>query len=148
MFENVVQLHKEVMQLHRWGSELPHGEFLMLKVIKRFADSENSAPDCAGVKMTLLSECLGITKSAVSQVMNSLEQKSLIERTMADNDRRIIYVKLTENGEKVLEKTREICWSRINEVIERLGDEDSFELNRILIKLYGILKDLKSKNSA
>jgi DNA-binding MarR family transcriptional regulator len=149
MFENIMKLNgvngiKEIM--HRCGNGLPGSEFFMLKVIKHFADSQNSPNEYAGVKMSNLSEYLEITKSAVSQVMNSLEQKRLIERTMADSDRRVIYVKLTDEGEKVLKRMREMCWRGLTEVLDRLGDEDALELNRILIKLNGILRELKDEN--
>jgi DNA-binding MarR family transcriptional regulator len=44
----------------------------------------------------------GVTRAAVSGVLNTLERDALVERTREQDDRRLITVRLTEEGERVL----------------------------------------------
>ncbi|HVJ49272.1 MarR family winged helix-turn-helix transcriptional regulator [Desulfitobacterium sp.] len=79
-------------------SEMPRSEIKMLNMIKL------NTSETEEVTISILSELLEISKPAVSQMINVLEDKGYVERMTTKNDRRIVYVRLTECGEQRLVK--------------------------------------------
>ena len=69
----------------------PKGELLLLQIID---DAQRS-----GERITVseISQKLGVTKSAVSQMMKNIEE-AYINRTTDEKDRRKVYITLTEKG--------------------------------------------------
>ena len=61
---------------------IPLGEFHMLKLIETMM--EENANSEAGVQASQLSVRSQISRSAVSQILNSLEKKDLIERVVGE----------------------------------------------------------------
>ena len=47
---------------------------------------------------TQLADMLGITRSAVSQIVNNLEKRNVVKRVADDVDRKIAYIELTEEA--------------------------------------------------
>lgn len=62
------------------------------------------------VTSTAISENIGLTPSNTSKLLRSMEEKSLITRTMGHDDRRCIYYSITPEGLKRLHalKTRQL----------------------------------------
>ena len=59
---------------------------------------------------------------AVSQILNSLEEKGLIERKMDRNDRRVVYASLTPKGNQLLEDVMS-CFSKfMDRIVDGLGN--------------------------
>lgn len=121
----------------KFAGEMPRSEIMMLKMINRDTSSTE------GVTISTLSERLEITKSAVSQMINVLEDKGYVERITTKNDRRIVYVRLTEVGEQSLEKSLQSLLVSLNQVFEKMGEKDTETLLGLLNKLYIIVSDYK-----
>ncbi len=66
-----------------------------------------------------LARRLGVTRSAVSQLVAKLEAQGIIERVPSTTDRKIAYVRLSG---KSLELYREMC-TEANRVMERVAEE-------------------------
>jgi len=114
-------------------SELPRSEIMMLKMIKL-----NTA-ETEGVTISTLGELLEISKPAVSQMINVLEDKGYVERMTTKNDRRIVYVRLTENGKQRLAKELQSLLKGMTQIFDKMGEEDTEDLLRLLEKLYLIV---------
>lgn len=140
---NGEKIYQTMQKFHKLGisskfsGEMPRSEIMMLKVIN--LDTSKTE----GVTISALSERLKISKSAVSQMINVLEDKGYVERITTKNDRRIVYVRLTEIGEQSLEKSLRSLLESLNQVFVRMGDEDTETLLRLLNKLYVIVEDYK-----
>lgn len=74
------------------GALLSHAEVLFLETIARNPDENVSA----------LSERLGITKGAVTQMVGKLRQKELIETVKREDNKKEKYFCLTEKGETAI----------------------------------------------
>jgi DNA-binding MarR family transcriptional regulator len=61
-----------------------------------------------GLSEVNLTQILGVTKDAVSQIIKKLEEKELIERTKALNEKGRLPLKLTTLGKQVFDEHREI----------------------------------------
>lgn len=57
----------------------------------------------ANVTITELAEIFGVQKSTVTVTVNKLLQSGFIEKLTSQDDLRVIYVSLTEQGKKIIE---------------------------------------------
>jgi DNA-binding MarR family transcriptional regulator len=129
------KIHK-LKHFKKMPGELPRSEFLLLKTIWCMSEEEEK------VTISSLSEQLEITKPAVSQIINSLEDKGFVERITTKIDRRLVYVRLTENGQVFLEKNYRAFLDGMNLVFAKMGEKDAGELLRLITKLYEIIAEL------
>jgi len=136
--DQVERIYQVMKQLHllrnnvQTSSDISRSEFFMLKAIRR-----NSTPQ--GLSMSNLSELLKISKPAVSQMVNSLEEKGYVERILPKSDRRLVLVRLTEAGQQGLDQEMQAFTARLSQTFAELGEKDTEELLRLLTRLYGIL---------
>ena len=84
-----------------------------------------SESDECSMRMTLLAESAHLTQSALSRLVSRLERDGLLTRKTCDNDRRALFVALTEEGRRryaearptqrrVLRETGSDCLDRAN----------------------------------
>ena len=84
------------------------------------------------VTPTNISLKLGITKSRVTAILNSLHEKELVLLKRKSDDRRKIIVSLTEKGEEAIVSKLIVLDNKILKLIEELGVEKSITLIEIL----------------
>ena len=72
---------------------------------------------------TQLAKLLGITRSAISQIVNKLEKEGVVRRVADDVDRKIAYIEITENTLATYEKDIQACLVFIGNVVEKYGEE-------------------------
>ncbi len=68
-----------------------------------------------------LAKKLGITRSAVSQIVTKLEGKNLVKRTPSDYDRKIAYICLSDYAASMFEQHCERANALMEKVVERFG---------------------------
>ena len=71
----------------------------------------------------------------MTHLVNKLVKKGLVERQANDNDRRIIYLVITKQGQDVLEKAIESGQVLRKEVFLKLTDEERQQLLTLYKKL-------------
>ena len=76
-----------------------------------------------GISVRQISEICKQTSSGVTQAINLLENKELVTRTVDSDDRRIIRVKLTPIGLKLVEEHHHNLVKLSNDFIENLGHD-------------------------
>jgi DNA-binding MarR family transcriptional regulator len=85
-----------------------------------------------GIKASDLSNYLKVTRAAVTHILNKLEKAGYVERTSDPSDRRIVLVRLTENGQQIMEISNAFFLETLNGLMAYLGEQDSHELVRLL----------------
>lgn len=93
------------------------------------------------VRPSLLSSSLGTTKSALSQVLRSLEEKGLISRRRSERDSRAVTVELTERGRATLEEIRDECDREMTELVDYIGLDDLRYLKRTVDRITDFYRD-------
>lgn len=88
-----------------------------------------------------ISNKMNITSARVAAALSSLENKGLITRTMAPNDRRKILVDLTPSGKEMAESYEQKALDGAKRMLEMLGEQDAMEFVRILGKLAKLSTD-------
>jgi DNA-binding MarR family transcriptional regulator len=73
--------------------------------------------------MTALSEELGLSVSAVTQIADRLERAGFVERVGEPDDRRVRNLQLTPEGAAMMRSRREVRVRRMAEALERLSPE-------------------------
>jgi len=81
-----------------------------------------------------LAKLFSVTSSAVSQMVDQLEAKGLVERASDTHDRRITYIKLADKTHKVFESVRGKFIDHLGERFSSISDEELATLLNILIK--------------
>lgn len=67
-----------------------------------------------------------------TRLMDKLCDKKLIQRTRCENDRRVVYVKITKDGMSLLEK---INMAKFDDVLRALTEQEAKTLNTLLDKI-------------
>lgn len=97
-----------------------------------------------GYSVSEIQSTLHISKPAVSQVLNNLEKKGYIARSIATGDRRKIMVTLTADGEAELDNAMRCQDERMGRVFEQFGEENIRVFIRLVNRLMDILEDLNT----
>ncbi|MGE7131502.1 MarR family winged helix-turn-helix transcriptional regulator [Lysinibacillus xylanilyticus] len=93
-----------------------------------------------------LAKLMGTSASAVSQLVNRLEQDGYIKRTMSKKNRREVIIELDERGHLYFQKQEEIELAIIYKYYTKLNTEDLLQLKDILLKLHFIISEEQEKN--
>lgn len=82
-----------------------------------------------------LAERLGMTRGAVSKLIERLCGKALVERTTSSTDRRYQYVTLTPKGKKLVPELARLADENDREFFGHLTDDERADLVRLLKNL-------------
>ncbi len=70
-----------------------------------------------------LANTLGITRSAVSQMVNKLEEREIVCRVPDKTDRKIAYIELSEKAQGIYDRMKERVNLFLRKILEKLGEE-------------------------
>jgi DNA-binding MarR family transcriptional regulator len=122
------------------GLKLP--ELFALKMISDFDinDNDNSCSSLEEIRNEL-----NFTKSATSQLMNSLEEKGFVTREINPDDRRKVEVKLTSLGADKLMMAELFKSEMLEEVIKDMGEDKVNDLVDLLTSFSNSLDKVNHK---
>ena len=103
-------------------------------------DAETRRPGLSQMR-----DYLSVSKAGMSQMLGGLEQKGLVTREIDPENRRKILVHLTPLGEEMLASHHRDFDRRLDEMIARLGEDDTRELIRLIDKLAVTLDDMQNE---
>lgn len=92
--------------------------------------------------MALLASGTVVTPPAITNSVDHLEERGLVTRIRDTDDRRVVFVEITKQGEESLQKGLEIHRSFLKRLAAALEDEDLERLATILRKLARAAEDL------
>ena len=72
---------------------------------------------------TQLAKKLNVTRSAISQIVNSLESRRIIKRVPDDVDRKIAYIELTDSAMDVYLQAKAMGVGFMSKLVEEFGKE-------------------------
>ena len=72
---------------------------------------------------TQLADKVGVTRSAISQMVNRLSEKGLVQRVPDDVDRKIAYIELTGNAKELYNAQRKRMGEVVAKVVADFGAE-------------------------
>jgi DNA-binding MarR family transcriptional regulator len=104
---------------------LSHAQLSMLFML--FYHPEASAKDIVGF--------LGISKSAISQVIDPLADKQLVSRQDDPKDRRIVRLNLTASGKAKVNKLNKLKFAGLRSALENLSTAELEQLYTLCQKM-------------
>ena len=126
--ELLIELHRLLFWFkpkHK-RSELSFAEIMVLTAL--YKEQCGSKHDLLPSK---LSEELGLSRSALSPILNDLEKKGFIERLLDEKDRRQIIIRLKSTPEVFMKERKE----KIMDVMQVLDEEERKQFLHLLKKI-------------
>ena len=127
-------------------TSLASGELMTLHriAIMQF-HAENNVGEDPDLSISDIRENLDVSKPAVSQILNALQNKGLVTREISKEDRRKIIVRLTPEGDALLLDFRRQSDMVLDSVIESFGVPRMREFMDSFEELMSIFYDTKEK---
>ena len=94
-----------------------------------------------GIKPSALAETLGSSISAVSKQLKAVEEKGYTERNYSKKDKRVVYICLTPKGVELLEKAKKERDKDVSKIVEKIGEEKTEFLIKILYEISEIINE-------
>ena len=138
-----IQIAKEMEDLDLFAdaAKLSRTEFRMIREILMEREKGKD------IISSELARRLGITRSAVSQVVTKLEERGIVMRTAAPNDRKIAYVRLTDHSLAVFDEQCAQANAIMECVSKTLGEKKMNELVKLYREFCAALGEAKKKIS-
>lgn len=92
------------------------------------------------MKISELSEILGLSNSTVSGILDRLENQGLIERIRSREDRRVVYVKVTEEFRKESQRQFEDINKMVEQMMEKASPEEMEDILKGMDTLEKVIK--------
>ena len=99
-----------------------------------------SLSDAGPCTLNALSKDLEVATSSASQMVDRLVSMGLVQRSQADGDRRSIVLRISPEGEKILDKVREDIVNRYRHLFHHLRASEQTDLAQAINTLVGILE--------
>ncbi|KTD55365.1 MarR family winged helix-turn-helix transcriptional regulator [Legionella quateirensis] len=95
-------------------------------------------------RMTIssLSKKIYLSMSTIVGVIDRLEEKQFVNRTRDIQDRRIIYIDITEKGKEFVAAAPYLLHNRLNDNLQVLTEEEQITLADSINLLVNLLKDI------
>ncbi len=139
-----IQIFQEMEELNLFAdaAKLSRTEFRLIREVLLEKEKGNK------IISSELSRRLGITRSAISQVVTKLEKNGIVKRTASPTDRKIFYIELSDKSMAVFE---EQC-RQANEIMEavqkKMGKKAIQELVVGYDKFAATLKEVRKSFQA
>ncbi len=134
--ELLVKLLNNVMDLE--------GEAVITEEYRDITNNDMHIIEAIGVEeprnMSVIAHRMSVTVSTLTTNMNGLEKKGYIRRERSSEDKRVVYVILTEKGRKAFYHHRNFHKNMIKAIVKDLSEEEMEILNHCLTNLNAYLE--------
>ena len=94
-----------------------------------------------------LARRLGITRSAVSQLVAKLEKRNVVKRVASPTDRKIFYVALSDSALSAFKKNWKAANDFVNRVVEEFGAENTDKLIALSEEFVKTFESVRKENN-
>ncbi|MEG1503352.1 MAG: MarR family transcriptional regulator [Enterococcus sp.] len=115
------------------------GASIVIKVLDRLGEPTNPK---------YLADTSNLSTARIAAVLNNLEKRGLVIRTMDPDDRRRINVSLTEAGKKAAKSEKQEMRAKIIQVFELMGEEDTKKYLELTAKFVGYSQKLSAEGES
>ena len=96
---------------------------------------------------TRLASLLGITRSAVSQIVNRMEKDGVLRRVPDDVDRKIAYIEVTEKAQEKYGADLLLCAQFVDTIVRKFGENKFEKMCTLFGDFFKLLQEEKAKIS-
>lgn len=102
-------------------------EIMVLVCINKSAEGE--------MRVSEISKRLHVKAPTVTQLVNELESKGQVERITRSTDRRSVWIRMTDEGKKMLKEVEKEIHLTYSGLIDHIGEQETIELINTLKKM-------------
>ncbi|CEG26976.1 MarR family winged helix-turn-helix transcriptional regulator [Bacillus sp. B-jedd] len=125
----------ETMIKEQIGSDLTNDQHYMLRYIRQKGECTS----------TELADVFEVNKSAITAIVTRLTEKGLVKRTRNEEDRRVVYLTLTEEGIDLFENAEQRIYALVESIITKFEPDEITAFIDTYEKLSGVLTKLSCK---
>jgi len=92
-----------------------------------------------------LAEIMAVSKPMIAAHIQALEKKGFIFKEPSPEDKRSFFVRPTEKAVELCAEYEKKQTQRINELVDKLGKDDFYELVRLVDKAQRIIREIKRR---
>lgn len=129
----VLHRFSKALKKSHTSTALTHGEALVLIITGKHSANAPLTPSALG-------DVLGMSRPSVTPILNALEKKGCIVRSLNTADRRKLEIRLTDKGRQLAEDELERFNSALNKLTQGLGEKKSVQLTVLLRQATDILE--------
>lgn len=122
-FREVYRIGKRLEEIRILNRKLAFN-YTEIQAINEIATAKEEG---RSMKSCELSDVLGVSRSAVSQMLNKLEQKGVVRRVTDERDRKVAYLELSEGVAKTCEEVKGRVGVFFEKLKDRLGQDALIE---------------------
>ena len=109
--------------------------------LRLFAEIVSANSEGERLISTQLAARLGVTRSAISQMVNRLEKEGVVRRVADEVDRKIAYIELTDKTLKIYQKDWEASQQFFGKVVKKFGEDRFFEMCSLSCEFIDLLEE-------
>ena len=131
------QVHKKAESLIKGqiGNELTNDQHYILRYIHQANECTSSG----------LADAFEVNKSAITAIINRMADRGLIQRTRDENDRRVVYLTLTEEGNALYQDCQEKVRLLVESIITQFDETEIVNFMNTYEKLASLLSNKKKE---
>lgn len=95
------------------------------------------------VKVSQISDVLGLPRPAVTKTIKDMGKLGLIEKSTSETDGRVVFVKLTEEGRELIDRYVDRYFGELEQEFADISDRDADRMIEILEKFYEVMNRRK-----
>ncbi len=95
------------------------------------------------VKVSDISDALGLPRPSVTKTVKVFEKLGFIEKETTSEDGRIVFIKITNEGRKLVDKYVDRYFNDLSEELSDITDEDADKMMEVIEKLYIVMSNRK-----
>lgn len=138
--DTLVNLFNEIWELEK--------EAIITEEFKDITNNDMHIIEAIGLSgentMSSVAKKLKITAGSLTTAVNALVRKAYVKRERSEEDRRVVYIALTEKGEKAFYHHEQFHRQMNNAVIEKLDDEEIDALVKMLKDISAFFRSYQS----
>ena len=94
----------------------------------------------ANVKVSDISDELGLPRPGVTKITKDMEKLGLVEKKAAKTDGRVVFIKITVSGKDLVDKYVDQYFGELSAELDDISDEDADNMIETIVKLYVVMK--------
>lgn len=138
--DTLVNLFNEIWELEK--------EAIITEEFKDITNNDMHIIEAIGLSgentMSSVAKKLKITAGSLTTAVNELVRKAYVKRERSEEDRQVVYIALTEKGEKAFYHHEQFHRQMTNAVIEKLDDEEIDALVKMLKDISAFFRSYQS----
>ena len=97
----------------------------------------------ANVKVSDISDELGLPRPGVTKITKEMEKLGLVEKKAAKTDGRVVFIKITASGKDLVDKYVDQYFGELSAELDDISDADADNMIETIEKLYEVMKGRK-----